>query len=102
MMDSFRAYAAVMKGLRLWRGARLRAWCRLWGAKVGSRLEVEKGVLIRWAPHPGLRIGAGVYLGKDVVIDVPNGALLAIGRGSRSCMVRYWLRRAQLCWGSRV
>jgi acetyltransferase-like isoleucine patch superfamily enzyme len=82
-MNSGRLYAGYAKALRRARGARLRTWVRLWGGHVGARLELERGVLVRWGPHAGLDIGDDVYVGRGVVVDVPHGASLRVGRGCK-------------------
>lgn len=63
------------------RGVVVAAFIRAGGGHVGRRLEVEAGVSLKHAPHPGLRFGDRVHFARGVVIDVPQGAALRIGNG---------------------
>jgi acetyltransferase-like isoleucine patch superfamily enzyme len=61
------------------RGLLLGTWIRLGGGSVGTRLRVDRGVVLRWRPHRGLVLGEDIYLGVGVVIDVPPPARLRLG-----------------------
>jgi acetyltransferase-like isoleucine patch superfamily enzyme len=63
-------FARAQRKAQLRRGRRLAWWIRLWGGTVGARLRVEKGVHVRHLPHAGWQIGADVYLGRGVILDV--------------------------------
>src|SRR4051812_23366513 len=74
-----RVFSVYHKLFRLLRGLRLRLLLRACGGRAGRGLQVERGVLLRWGPHRGLRLGNSVYLGRGVILDVPAGAALNIG-----------------------
>jgi len=59
------------------------AFIRAGVGHVGRRLEVEAGVSLKHAPHPGLRFVDRVHFARGVVIDMPQGAALRIGTASR-------------------
>lgn len=61
------------------RGLLLSAWIRSSGGQVGARLEVERGMTMRWRPHRGIVLGNHVYLGIGVVLDVGRRAELVVG-----------------------
>lgn len=61
------------------RGLILGSRIRLAGGVVGRALQVDRGVVLRWQAHPGLRLGDDVYLGVGAIIDVPPGGRLHLG-----------------------
>ena len=61
------------------RGAWLAMWIRALGGTCGIGLSVGTRCRFRHPPHRGIRIGDGVTLGPDVVVDVPEGATLELG-----------------------
>lgn len=63
---------------RLVRGQAFRARVRLAGGTCGHRIELERGVLLRWSPHEGFVFGSAIYLGRGVVLDIPRGAQLTL------------------------
>lgn len=72
--------ARIAKKLaRRTRGAYWFALINLSGGKASWPLEIDKGAVLRWGPHPGLHVGPNVYIGIGVVLDVPDGAALTIG-----------------------
>ncbi|MBD8011306.1 acyltransferase [Microbacterium sp. Re1] len=78
-MNFARVYAARTKGARRLRGLLFKVrvwWC---GGQAGRRLEIERGVLIRWRPHRNIQIADDVYLGQGVILDVPYPARLVVG-----------------------
>ncbi len=56
----------------LLRGVMFRLWITLFGGRVGPRVMVDRGAGLRGLPHKGIRIGAGLYLGRGVVLDLPR------------------------------
>jgi acetyltransferase-like isoleucine patch superfamily enzyme len=40
---------------------------------------VEKGFIFKYPPHSGVRLGRGVSLGKNTVMDAPEGSVLDLG-----------------------
>ena len=73
-----RVFVKYRRMQRRIRGAVLGNWIRLMGGRVGTRFQVERGVVVRWRPHSGIDIGDNVYLGIGAIIDVPPGARLAL------------------------
>lgn len=61
------------------RGIYYRALIRLCGGRCGSNLEVHEGVIFKYAPHQGIRLGDGVHIGPRSFLDVPLGAVLEMG-----------------------
>ncbi|MFN2624770.1 MAG: hypothetical protein ABR520_01635 [Mycobacteriales bacterium] len=61
------------------RGRRLAWWVRLWGGRVGPGLRAERGVHLRHLPHAGWDLGANVYLGRGVVLDIWPGSRFVVG-----------------------
>lgn len=58
------------------RGIYISALIRFMGGQCGSSLRVGPGVIFKYLPHSGIRIGENVFLGKDTMIDVlPDGKL---------------------------
>lgn len=74
-----RLFVKVRRAQRRARGAVLATWIRLNGGTVGSRLQVEKHVHLRWRPHAGWVLGDRVYLGVGVILDVASEARLTLG-----------------------
>src|SRR4051812_46199174 len=76
-------YGGRMGRVRKWeqraRGAVMTKLIHLAGGSCGDGLRVDRGATFRWGAHPGIHLGAGVYLGRGVVIDVPPGAELHLG-----------------------
>ncbi len=72
----------IYNRFRFWAG-RLRGFywmllIRLFGGKCGSHLWVGQGVIWKYAPHSGVRIGQNVQLGEYCIFDIPLGATLSI------------------------
>ena len=63
------------------RGSRWRILILLWGGKCSGRLKVEPGLLLKYPPYWGVKIGRGVFFGRNVTIDLAPGGLLQIGDG---------------------
>jgi acetyltransferase-like isoleucine patch superfamily enzyme len=82
-VDAARAYTRLRRVEHRIRGVLLSAVIRAAGGKVGHTLTVERGATFRQWPHRGVRIGDDVHLARGVVIDVPRGARLELGDGSK-------------------
>lgn len=64
--------------------ARLRGECLRWrirlaGGDCGRALWAGRGVVFKYPPHSGIRLGDRVRIGEYAIIDVPVGASLEIG-----------------------
>jgi acetyltransferase-like isoleucine patch superfamily enzyme len=49
------------------------------GGTCASVPRVDKGFVLRYPPHSGVRLGRGLRIGPNSVIECPPGALLEIG-----------------------
>lgn len=56
---------------------------RLYGGRCGKNIKIDRGFQLKYSPHAGLVISDGVVFGRDVVLDVPPGALLEISAGCK-------------------
>jgi acetyltransferase-like isoleucine patch superfamily enzyme len=82
-MSPSRLFDGYRKAGRLTRGLFFRIWLRVGGGRAGPGLQVEKGAIIRGAPHKGIVIGRGAYLGRGVILDVRAGGTLIIGERAK-------------------
>lgn len=78
-----RIHHKSMRYRRRARGLALASWVRLWGGYAGKRIMVDTGLHLRHAPNRYWSIGAGVYLGKGVILDVRPNAGLVIGMNAK-------------------
>lgn len=49
------------------------------GGRCGPGLRVKSGLRVRQGFHSGIRVGAGVYIGRQTTLDCPAEGLLTIG-----------------------
>ncbi|RZI86203.1 MAG: acyltransferase [Rubrivivax sp.] len=79
MISLAKLFALQLRVMTWARGGFYRMFIIACGGECGKGLRVDKGLSWKYPPHPGIRFGEHVILGRDIIVDVPPEGRLQLG-----------------------